>query len=141
MFEFAVAASGNERTAPGVNDNAIAVTKGSRDSGIAVAAGDDFCLWPDFGAQTSECVSVFRCDAAGKKHTGPVDVFRQLGKNHAQPLRRLKSQIRWGQFAVIENAEVAAFSFGQSPRGFGSTAFHPEDSFGSVRHRYRLLLL
>src|SRR5205085_9911779 len=105
MFEFAVAASGNEGTAPGVNDNAIAVTKGSRDSGITVAAGDDFCLWPDFGAQTSECVSVFRCDAASKKHIGPIDVFRQLGQNHTQPPRRLESQIRWYQFAVIVKQE------------------------------------
>src|SRR3954453_19258619 len=93
VLEFAVAAPGYERAAPGIHHNSIAVSKCSRDSGVAIAASDNLRLRPDFRAQTPKYLFIFRCRAAGEKNTGAIYILRQLGENHPQPFRRFESQI------------------------------------------------
>ena len=52
FFDVIAAAAGNGRTASGVDNDAIVLAKCSGQTRIAIAAGDDFRVRPNFGTET-----------------------------------------------------------------------------------------
>src|SRR5947207_2348854 len=68
LLNLSVPPSGNGRTAAGVDNNAIGVTKRSRHSGITIAAGHNFDVRPEFGTNPGERLPVFFRNTTGEKH-------------------------------------------------------------------------
>ena len=63
---------------------------------VAVAARDDFGVWPELETDLLEQSAISLCGATGKKDSRAIDLLWQLSKNHAQPLGRGEPEVRWG---------------------------------------------
>ena len=107
--------------------------EGRCEPGVAVAARDDFGVWPDLETHLPEQATISLCAATGKENSRAIDLLWQLSKNHAQTLGRGEPEIRRGQFSLVDNAKFPArcihsgYSFYQHPGGFRATSFDPED--------------
>ena len=60
LLDLIAAASGHGRAAAGIHGNSIGVTKRSGETGIAIAAGNDFRRRPNLRAKSRERLSIFR---------------------------------------------------------------------------------
>src|SRR5438552_1578024 len=128
------ASPSHRRSAAGVNDNAVAVLQRCGQTGITVAAGDDFRIGPDTEADFSQRVPVFLGSAAGEENPCAANFLRQLRKNRSQTLRRSEPKIRRWQFSLSEDGPLRAgvnapgYSFNEHPGGFRSTAFNAQNA-------------
>ncbi len=111
---------------------------------IAVAARDDFRVWPDLKTDVLERLAILRCSAACEENSRAIDLLRELGKNTPQTLGRSEPEVRCRQFALLENAKfptgITGTSYGlnQQPGSFRATTFDPENAFTWVHNRLSL---
>ena len=108
--------------------------EGRREARIAIAARNDFSVWPNVSANEHERSAIFLSAATSKKNSCAVDLFWQLGKNFPQTFRSCEAQIRRRQLSLIENSEFCAsvttrsHRLHQHPGGFCSASFDAEDA-------------
>jgi hypothetical protein len=127
ILDLVAASSTNRRAAAGVDRNSISVTKGSGETGIAIASGDNFRGRPNLRAESRQRLSIFGGGAAGQENSGAINFSREFEKNCAQPFWRGQTKICGWKFPVRDDSQLLAFAFGQDPGGLGSAAFHPEN--------------
>src|SRR6266487_5976941 len=96
-------ASSDRRTASSVDDNSVSMIERRCEAGVAVAARNDFSIWPDLETDFLERTAIFLCGATGKENSGAINLLWQLRKNHAQTLGRREAKFRWGQFSLVNH--------------------------------------
>jgi hypothetical protein len=106
------------------------VIEGCCQARIAVAARDDFGVWPDLETDLFEQAAIFICGATGKKDSRAIDLLWQFSENRAQTLRRGEPKIRRRQFSVVNDAKFRAGRIGyyEHPGCFCTAAFDAEDA-------------
>jgi hypothetical protein len=110
------------------------------EAGVAVAARNDFSIWPDLETDFLERTAIFLCGATGKENSGAINLLWQLSKNHAQTLGRREAKIRWGQFSLVDDVKFPAgitdpgYRFYEYPGGFRAAAFDPENALAGFHH-------
>src|SRR5262249_42613623 len=101
-------------------------------SRLAVAAGDDFGVWPDLETDFSEHATILGGSANRQGNSRAIDFLRQLSKEGSQTLGGSEPKIRWRQFSLIEDAKFGAgcarYGLDHYPGGFRSAAFNPENA-------------
>jgi hypothetical protein len=73
----------HRRATSGIDDNTVSMIEGCSQTGIPIAAGHDFCVWPNVTAKESERSAIFLCAATSNENSCAVDLFWQLGKDFA----------------------------------------------------------
>ncbi|PYI41552.1 MAG: hypothetical protein DMF12_09960 [Verrucomicrobia bacterium] len=113
---------------------------------VAIAARNDFGVWPNLETDLLERTAIFLSAATGKENSRAIDLLWQLSKNRAQTIGCGEPEIRWGQFSVVDNAKFAArcihssHSFRKHPGGFRAAALDPEDALAGFHHFLCLLV-
>src|SRR5216117_3653791 len=77
-------APSHRRTASGVDHDAVSMIETRCQARIAVAARDDFGVWPNFKTDLLERAAIFLRSATGKKNSRAIDLLRQLSEDFAQ---------------------------------------------------------
>jgi hypothetical protein len=119
------------------------------EAGVAVAARNDFSVWPYLETDLLERTAIFLCAATGKENSGAINLLWQFRKNHAQTLGRREAKIRWGQFSLVDHVKLPAgitprlrgYRLYEYPGGFRAAAFDTENPLTGFHHFLRLAVL
>src|ERR1700693_1055842 len=114
--------------------------EGRCEAGVAVAARNDFSVWPYLETDLLERTAIFLCGATGKENSGAINLLWQLRKNHAQTFGRREPKIRWRQFSLVDDVKFPAgitdpgYRLYEYPGGFRAAAFDTENALAGFHH-------
>src|SRR5947207_14066262 len=81
-FDSVTPAASDRRTASSVDDNTVSMIERRCEAGIAVAARNDFSIWPDLETDLLERTAIFLCGASDKENSSVIHSLWQPHTNH-----------------------------------------------------------